>query len=64
MASPAVAGVAALYLGANGPKTPSEVREAIQKQALNGIVDNNCADTFYPEICEKTPNLHVYVPCE
>jgi len=40
MASPHVAGVAALYLGQNGNKTPQEVRDAIVAAATTGVLSN------------------------
>jgi hypothetical protein len=40
MASPHVAGVAALYLAQNGNKTPQEVRDAIVAAATTGVLSN------------------------
>ncbi|MDQ4076365.1 MAG: S8 family peptidase, partial [Chloroflexota bacterium] len=51
MASPHVAGVAALYLERNGSASPAEVRDAIVSGATPGIVS---------DVPWRTPNLFLY----
>jgi len=65
MASPHVAGVAALILGENPKVTPQQVKQQLQKTATQGIInlicDNPGSNTAQ---CNKSPNLILFNGCD
>jgi len=63
MASPHVAGAAALYLAARPNATPAEVKNYILSQAGAGSVDMACNYALSPTACTKTPNKILYSAC-
>jgi len=63
MASPHVAGVAALYLGSNPGKTPAEVKAWFISEASTGLVRLDCDGAVSKASCELSPNIFTYSPC-
>lgn len=62
MASPHVAGVAALVLSAHPDYTPAEVEEALLADSTDGVIDLDCP-SWEKSACEKTPNKLLYTNC-
>jgi len=60
MASPHVAGVAALFLDANPGLSFAHIREKIETVATLDMIDLKCADTA----CSRSPNLMLFSGCE
>jgi subtilisin family serine protease len=62
MASPHVAGAAALYMSVTSPTpTPTEVKNWLLNTALNNIVNLLC--NGLSPLCQQTPNKMLYYPC-
>lgn len=61
MASPHVAGVAALVLENHPRFTPVQVQAALEEVATNGVIDMGCSATN--TICQSTPNKLIYTNC-
>jgi serine protease len=62
MASPHVAGVAALVLSKNPNFTPAEVEAALFADSTNGVINLACP-SFGRAACEATPNRLLYTNC-
>jgi len=62
MASPHVAGVAALVLAATPSATPAQVEATILAGTTNGVVTLSC--TASVSICNQTPNKLLYSACD
>lgn len=62
MASPHVAGVAAIVLSKNPNLTPVQVEQAMFSVATNGVIDLECPSGM-KQICERTPNRLLYTNC-
>jgi subtilisin family serine protease len=62
MASPHVAGAAALYLAARPSATPAEVKNYLLSQAGTSV-DMACNYASNPTSCSKTPNKFLYSAC-
>jgi subtilisin family serine protease len=60
MASPHVAGVAALILGQNPGATPAQVQQQLTNAATNGIIKFNCGNNA---VCDASPNSLLYSSC-
>jgi len=63
MASPHVAGVSALYLGAFGTATPATVKSFLLNNANDGIIDLDCSSAGSSTQCKQSPNVLLYSPC-
>jgi len=63
MASPHVAGVSALYLGAFGSATPANVKSYITSEGTNGLIDLDCASSGSSTQCKQSPNILLYSAC-
>jgi serine protease len=63
MASPHVAGVAALYLSAHPGVTPSEIADWMLSEATQDAIVLNCNAAKNAGICNDSPNLLLYSPC-
>ncbi len=61
MASPHVAGAAALYLSQNPEATPLEIGKHLIAQSTPQVIDMNCG---IQTNCLKTPNLLLYASCD
>jgi len=61
MASPHVAGVAALYLGTFPDAVPNDVSQFIYGQSTKGIISLQCP-VLRPE-CDKSPNALLFLEC-
>jgi subtilisin family serine protease len=61
MASPHVAGVAALVLSENPDYTPAEVEAAIYSVVTEGVIDLACPSVG--SVCSGTPNRLLYASC-
>jgi len=59
MASPHVAGAAALYLAENPNATPKEIESFLATQSTPGVIDLQCRTTE----CSKTPNKLLFHAC-
>ena len=59
MASPHVAGIAALYLGSTSGTTPASVKTYLKALATKDKIQLTCASSA----CTKSPNLLAYAPC-
>jgi len=63
MASPHVAGVAALYMSITNPTpSPAEVKSFLVKNALNNQIDLAC--TGLSALCQQTPNKLLHLVCQ
>jgi len=60
MASPHVAGVAALYLGLFPNADPSEIEQYILSEASSNLIDLSCGTS---SVCLKTPNKLLFNSC-
>jgi len=61
MASPHVAGAAALYLGDNPTATPAQVETFLLSDTTNGAVTLQC--TASVSVCNTTPNQLLFSAC-
>jgi len=59
MATPHIAGVAALYLAENPSATPQEIELFLVSQSTQGVIDMQCRTTE----CNKSPNKMLYSSC-
>ncbi len=59
MASPHVAGVAALIRSTNPALTPAEVQAKIVDEATNGVINLLCTSSA----CSASPNKLLYSKC-
>jgi len=62
MASPHVAGVAALVLGENPNATPTQVESTILGATTNGVITLSCTTSV--SVCNQTPNKLLYSACD
>jgi len=60
MASPHVAGVAALYLGAHPGASPKTIEAHILDSSVKGVIDLFCSNNAN---CQKTPNKLLHSTC-
>jgi subtilisin family serine protease len=60
MASPHVAGVAAIILSGNPSFSPADVEAAMMKTTTDGVIDLSCTN----DVCSQTPNKLLYTHCE
>jgi len=61
MASPHVAGAAALYLGENPTSTPAQVETYLLSQTTDDLISLQC--TASVTVCNTTPNQLLYASC-
>jgi len=63
MASPHVAGIAALHLGSHPDKTPAQVKAWFLEKASSELVRLDCEGAVEPTRCNESPNLFAFSPC-
>merc|ERR1719453_1921418 len=64
MATPWIAGIAAMEITANNAITEPQLKTKMTTSALAEKLDLKCASSPYRSICEATPNLLAHNPCE
>lgn len=60
MASPHVAGAAALYMGKHGDTSPEDIKDAFTSQATADVIDLSCPSFPSGNKCPDSPNLMLY----